>query len=165
MSDSIYDFSVSKADGTSSTLSEYQGKVLLVVNTASKCGLTPQFSGLEALNQKYAERGLQVIGFPCNQFAQQEPGTMEEISSFCQLNYGVTFPMLAKVDVNGTQAEPLFKFLRQQAKGLLGSTTIKWNFNKFLISRDGSQITRYAPATKPEALEAAIEALLEQPQP
>jgi len=161
MSAEIYNFQPLKADNSPLPLADFKGKVLLIVNTASKCGLTPQFEGLEKLQQKYADKGLQILGFPCNQFGNQEPGSMDEITSFCQLNYGVSFPMLAKVDVNGSQADPLFEYLRKEAKGLLGSTKIKWNFNKFLVSKDGSKIERFAPTTKPEALEKAIAKLLD----
>ena len=156
----IYDFKALTSKGKELSFKEFEGKVLLIVNTASKCGFTPQFAGLEALNQKYKDRGLVVVGFPCNQFASQDPGSDSEIEGFCQLNYGVTFQMMKKVNVNGPEAHPLFDYLKSQTKGLLGSS-IKWNFTKFLISRDGSQIKRYAPVTKPQALEKDIESMLQ----
>jgi glutathione peroxidase len=134
--------------------------VLLIVNTASKCGFTPQYEGLEALHRKYAQRGLAVLAFPCNQFGAQEPGDAEEIANFCRLTYDVTFPVFAKVDVNGPAAAPLFQHLKQAAKGVLGSEAIKWNFTKFLVDRSGRVAARYAPTTKPEAIEADIERLL-----
>ena len=139
-------------------MADYQGQVLLIVNTASKCGLTPQFTGLEQLWQKYRDQGLTIIGFPCNQFANQDPGSNDEIVEFCQLNYGVTFPMMAKIDVNGADADPIFKWLTEQAPGLLGSKRIKWNFTKFLVGRDGEVIARFAPKQEPEEIAAAIEA-------
>ena len=138
----------------------WRGRVLLVVNTASKCGFTPQYAGLEALQKKYAARGFTVLGFPCNQFGAQEPGDEAEIANFCKLTYDVDFPMFAKINVNGDAADPLFQDLKKQAPGLLGSEAIKWNFTKFLIDRNGEVVDRYAPATKPEALEADIEKLL-----
>ncbi|MGE3164909.1 MAG: glutathione peroxidase [Planctomycetota bacterium] len=147
--------------GEAKTLAEYRGKVWLVVNTASRCGFTPQYAGLEALHQKFHDRGLVVLGFPCNQFGHQEPGDESEIAAFCHTHYGVTFPMHAKVDVNGTGAHPLFRDLESAAPGLLGSKAIKWNFTKFLVDRAGN-VTRYAPTTPPEALEADIEAALER---
>lgn len=137
------------------------GKVLLVVNTASKCGFTPQYEGLEALWRKYRDHGFEVIAFPCNQFGNQEPGGAEEIASFCEVNHGVSFPLMAKVDVNGTGAEPLFEWLKSEAPGIFGSKRIKWNFTKFLIGRDGKVVRRYAPTEKPAALERDIEALLQ----
>ena len=156
---SLSDFSADTLTGTPTDLSTYAGQVVLVVNTASKCGLTPQFEGLEQLQQSYQEQGFTVLGFPCNQFAGQEPGSAEEIGEFCQLNYGVSFPMFAKIDVNGAQAHPLWKWLRSEKGGLLGSQ-IKWNFTKFLIGRDGQVIKRYAPTTTPSELAADIEAAL-----
>ncbi len=159
MSD-VYDFEVHRLNGDPAKLSEYRGKVLLIVNTASQCGFTPQYGGLEALYHKYQERGLEILGFPCNQFGKQEPGGAEEIAEFCHANYGVTFPMFAKVDVNGKHAHPLFRFLKREARGVLGSEPIKWNFTKFLVGRDGQVIERYGSATKPEQLEADIEAAL-----
>jgi len=159
MSD-VYDLEVQRLNGDPAKLSEYRGKVLLIVNTASQCGFTPQYSGLEALYRKYQERGLEILGFPCNQFGRQEPGGPEEIAEFCHVNYGVTFPMFAKVDVNGKHAHPLFQLLKREARGVLGSEPIKWNFTKFLVGRDGKVIDRYGSATKPEQLEADIEAAL-----
>ena len=155
----IYDFKAVTSKGVELDFAQFRGKVLLIVNTASKCGFTPQFQGLEELNQRYKERGLVVIGFPCNQFAHQDPGTDSEIEGFCQLNYGVTFQIMKKIDVNGDGAHPIFKYLKNEAKGILGNA-IKWNFTKFLISRDGATIKRYAPTTAPEKLTADIEALL-----
>jgi glutathione peroxidase len=157
---SIYDIEVESLTGQPKKLREYEGKVLLVVNTASQCGFTPQYKGLEALHRKYADRGLVVLGFPCNQFGGQEPGSESEIASFCELNYGVTFPMHSKVDVNGRSAHPLFQRLTTAKKGLLGSSRIKWNFTKFLIDRRGEVVARYSPTTTPEKLEADIEKLL-----
>jgi glutathione peroxidase len=151
---------VKGADGVETDLSAYDGQVLLIVNTASKCGFTPQYEGLEALHRQYRDRGFSVLAFPCNQFGGQEPGDAEEIASFCRLTYDVTFPVFAKVDVNGNDAAPLFHHLKKQAKGLLGSQAIKWNFTKFLVGRDGQVVDRYAPTTKPEALVADIEKLL-----
>jgi glutathione peroxidase len=156
----VYDFSAKTIDGKSRKLSDYKGKVLLVVNTASKCGFTPQYKGLEALYEKYKSKGLVVLGFPSNQFGQQEPGPDDEIAEFCEMNFGVTFPLFSKVDVNGDAAHPLFKYLTSTKKGLLGSEAIKWNFTKFLIGRDGNVVERYAPTTKPEDLEGDIERVL-----
>ena len=155
----IYDFTAEHMDGTSQAFSEYEGKVLLIVNTASKCGFTPQFEGLEALYQQYKDQGLIVIGFPCNQFGSQDPGSNDEIGAFCQKNYGVSFPMMAKVDVNGKDAHPIFEWLRKQKGGLL-TDDIKWNFTKFLIDSKGQVIDRYAPTTKPEAIKTDIEQAL-----
>jgi glutathione peroxidase len=151
---------VKTADGSEADLSPYAGKVLLIVNTASKCGFTPQYEGLEALHRRYADRGLAVLAFPCNQFGGQEPGDAEEIASFCRLTYDVTFEVFAKVDVNGPAAAPLFEHLKHQAKGLLGSEAIKWNFTKFLVDRSGAVVARYAPTTKPDAIAEDIEKLL-----
>ena len=156
----IYDFEARQMNGTTVPLEQYRGKALLIVNTASACGFTPQFGGLEALHEKYGQRGLAVLGFPCNQFGSQDPGSNEEIASFCQLNYGVTFPMMAKIDVNGPDADPLFKWLTTEAPGMLGSTAIKWNFTKFLVGKDGQVIKRYAPNDKPEDMAKDIEAAL-----
>ncbi|GAA5524816.1 hydroperoxy fatty acid reductase gpx1 [Microbulbifer aestuariivivens] len=156
----LYDKTLKTQDGRETTLEEHAGKVLLIVNTASKCGFTPQYEGLEALYQKYRERGLEVLGFPCNQFGKQEPGTDEEIQSFCELNYGVSFPMYSKVEVNGDGEHPLFRELKKEAPGLLGTEAVKWNFTKFLVNRDGQVVKRFAPKDKPESLEAEIEALL-----
>ncbi len=157
---SIYDIEVETLTGQRKSMHDYEGKVLLVVNTASQCGFTPQYAGLEALHRKYGDRGLVVLGFPCNQFGGQEPGSESEISTFCELNYGVTFPMHAKIDVNGAGAHPLFQRLTRAKKGLLGSSRIKWNFTKFLIDRRGEIVARYSPTTKPEKLEGDIEKLL-----
>jgi glutathione peroxidase len=156
----IADFTASLPNGDDVSLADKAGKVLLVVNTASKCGFTPQYAGLEALWQKYRDRGFEVIGFPCNQFGGQEPGNADEIASFCSVNFGVTFPLMAKVEVNGDGATPLYRWLKAQAPGLLGTQKVKWNFTKFLVGRDGQVVRRYAPTDKPEKLEAAIEALL-----
>lgn len=155
----IYDFTAESMDGTSQAFSDYKDKVLLIVNTASKCGFTPQFEGLEELYKQYKEQGLVVIGFPCNQFGSQDPGTNDEIGAFCQKNYGVSFPMMAKVDVNGADAHPIFTWLKDQKGGLL-TDGIKWNFTKFLIDSSGQVIDRYAPTTKPEAIKADIEQAL-----
>jgi len=156
----VYDFSATTLDGKPRKLSDYQGKVLLVVNTASKCGFTPQYKGLEELYEKYKDKGFAVLGFPSNQFGQQEPGPDSEIAEFCERNYGVTFPMFSKVDVNGDAAHPLFKYLTGEKKGLLGSAAIKWNFTKFLVGKDGAVVDRYAPTTKPEELQKDIEKAL-----
>ena len=156
----IHDFTVRDIQGQPVPLSRYQGNALLVVNTASACGFTPQFAGLEELHKTYAAKGLTVLGFPCNQFGSQDPGSNDEIASFCQLNYGVDFPMMAKIDVNGAQADPLFQWLTKEAPGLLGSKAIKWNFTKFLVGRDGQVIRRYAPQDAPAKLAGDIEAAL-----
>jgi glutathione peroxidase len=156
----IYDFSASTLAGDEVSLAGYRGKVLLVVNTASKCGFTPQYEGLEALHRNLSPRGFAVLGFPCNQFGQQEPGDAAEIASFCKLTYDVTFPMFAKVDVNGPGAHPLFKWLTGEAKGLLGTRAIKWNFTKFLVGRDGEVVERFAPTTTPAAIRTRVEAVL-----
>ena len=156
----IYDFTAECMDGTSQAFADYKGKVLLIVNTASKCGFTPQFAGLEKLHEKYQSQGLEVLGFPCNQFGGQDPGSNKEIGTFCQRNYGVNFPMFAKVDVKGPEAHVIFRYLTREAKGILGSRNIKWNFTKFLVGRKGEVLGRYAPTTKPEALEADIEKAL-----
>ncbi len=155
-----HDFSATALDGREVPLSDYAGKVLLVVNVASRCGFTPQYAGLQQLWEDYRERGLVVLGFPCNQFGQQEPGAEAEIGEFCSLNYGVDFPMFAKVDVNGEAAHPLWRWLRQEKPGVLGTTGIKWNFSKFLTGRDGRVIARYAPTDTPESLRGDIEAAL-----
>ncbi len=161
MSDeSIYDIEVETLSGERKTLRDYEGKVLLIVNTASQCGFTPQFAGLEALHEKFANKGLAVLGFPCNQFGQQEPGSADEIGAFCQKNYGVSFPMHAKIEVNGGGAHPLYKKLTTEKRGLLGSKGIKWNFTKFLIDREGHVVSRHGPRTTPEKLETEIQALL-----
>lgn len=159
---SLYDIAITRKDGSEIELSQYRGKVLLIVNTASKCGFTPQFDDLEKLNKTYQDQGLTILGFPCNQFGNQDPGSQEEIESFCQLNFGVTFPVMRKIDVNGDDAAPLFDYLKKTAPGLLGSTRIKWNFTKFLISADGTTIKRYGPATKPGKIAGDIEALLKE---
>jgi glutathione peroxidase len=156
----ITDASVKAADGSPTDLSAYAGQVLLIVNTASKCGFTPQYEGLEALHRKYGDRGFEVLGFPCNQFGGQEPGDAAEIANFCTLTYDVSFPVFAKIDVNGSDADPLFERLKSDAPGLLGLKSIKWNFTKFLIDRSGKTIARYAPTTKPADIEADIEKLL-----
>jgi len=156
----IADFDATLPNGETISLAGQAGKVLLIVNTASKCGFTPQYAGLEALWRKYRDRGLEVIGFPCNQFGHQEPGSAEEIGSFCHLNFGVSFPLMAKVDVNGPEAPPLYDWLKEQAPGVLGTRGIKWNFTKFLVGRDGKVVRRYPPTAKPERLERDIEALL-----
>ncbi|MDY6946028.1 MAG: glutathione peroxidase [Pseudomonadota bacterium] len=157
---SLYDFSATSLDGKPVALKQFAGQVLLVVNTASKCGFTPQYEGLEALYKQYRDRGLTVLGFPCNQFGAQEPGSAAEIGSFCQKNYGVSFPMFEKIEVNGAAAHPLYRWLKASAKGILGSEGIKWNFTKFLIDRDGNVVERFAPTTKPEDLKSNVEALL-----
>jgi glutathione peroxidase len=157
---SLADFTARQADGSLLDLGDKQGKVLLVVNTASKCGFTPQYEGLEALWRKYRDRGFEVIAFPCNQFGAQEPGDAAEIAQFCKLKYDVTFPLMAKTEVNGDHADPLFKWLKDQAPGLMGTRSIKWNFTKFLIDREGKVVKRYAPTERPEAIEQDIEALL-----
>ena len=177
----IYDFKALASNGKEIDFADYQGKVLMIINTASKCGFTPQFEGLEKLHEKYADRGLVMIGFPCNQFAEQDPGTDGEIQEFCQVNYGVTFRIMKKIDVNGKEEHPIFTWLKEQApteeyKGLKAKgaaalfktisksvekdSDIKWNFTKFLISRDGTRVERYAPTTEPDKIESAIEALL-----
>ncbi len=156
----IADFTVEQPDGTPLDLSDKQGKVLLVVNTASKCGFTPQYEGLEAIFREYEERGFEVLGFPCNQFGAQEPGDAAEIAQFCKLTYDVTFPVLKKIDVNGDDASPLFDWMKGEAPGLMGSKAIKWNFTKFLIDRDGKVVKRYAPQDRPERIAKDIEKLL-----
>nr|WP_198981952.1 glutathione peroxidase [Herbaspirillum sp. ASV7] len=158
----LYDYHPQLADGSEFDLGQLQGKVLLIVNTASKCGFTPQYNGLEAIHRQFKARGLEVLAFPCNQFGAQEPGNAEEIGAFCEKNYGVSFPLFAKIDVNGDQAAPLFKYLKKEAPGLLGSKAIKWNFTKFLVGRDGRVVKRYAPQTRPEEMISDIEALLAQ---
>jgi len=157
---SIYDFEAETLDGQPAPLADYQGKVLLIVNTASRCGFTPQYEGLEALWRKHKDQGFAVLGFPCNQFGAQEPGDAAEIASFCALTYDVSFPMFAKIEVNGPKSHPLYAWLKKQKKGLLGSEGVKWNFTKFLVGRDGEVVERFAPTTTPQALESAVEALL-----
>ena len=156
----VYDFDAQTIDGRTVPLRQYEGKVLLIVNTASACGFTPQFAGLEELHQRYGDQGLVVLGFPCNQFAGQDPGSNDEIASFCQLNYGVSFPMMAKIDVNGANASPLYQWLTAEAPGLLGSKAFKWYFTKFLVGKDGQVIRRYAPQYAPKKLVGDIEAAL-----
>jgi glutathione peroxidase len=157
---SVYDFTANTLDGRPVSLADYRGKVLLIVNTASKCGFTPQYTGLEALHKTYADKGLEVLGFPCNQFGAQEPGDAAEIANFCSLTYDVSFPMFAKIEVNGPAAHPLYQYLKKAKKGLLGSEGIKWNFTKFLIDKNGEVVARYAPTDKPEALDGVIQKLL-----
>ena len=156
----IEDFSAKLLTGRTKKLGDYKGKVLVVVNTASKCGLTPQYEGLEKLYETYKDQGLVVLGFPCNQFGEQEPGEASEIQEFCSINYGVSFPMFGKIDVNGEDADPLFKWMKKEAPGLLGSEAIKWNFTKFLIGRDGKVIERFASTTEPAGMAKAIEKAL-----
>ncbi len=160
MSETVFDYSCKNSAGAERPLSEFSGKVLLIVNTASKCGFTPQFAGLEELYEKYRERGLEILGFPCNQFGKQDPGSNDEISEFCQLNYGVSFPMFGKIEVNGRGTDPLYQHLKHAAPGALGTRAIKWNFTKFLVNSDGEVVKRYAPATTPAQIEADIEELL-----
>lgn len=160
MDSTVYDFSCQTPAGKQQSLEDYRGKVLLVVNTASKCGFTPQFAGLEKLYEQFRDRGFAILGFPCNQFGKQDPGSNDEIMEFCQLNYGVSFPMFGKIDVNGGNADPLFKHLKKAAPGALGSQGIKWNFTKFLIDSEGNVAKRYAPTTKPEDIASDIEPLL-----
>ncbi|MBA3742458.1 glutathione peroxidase [Sporichthya sp.] len=155
----LTDFTARTLNGEEQALADYKGQVVLVVNTASKCGFTPQYKGLQELHESYAEQGLAVVGFPCNQFGHQEPGDAEEIGAFCERNYGVTFQMMEKVDVNGSEAHPLYKWLKSEKGGLLGGK-IKWNFTKFLVGKDGQVIERYAPTTKPEKISADIEKAL-----
>lgn len=160
MSPSIYDFSVNTITGETVSLETYRDKVLLIVNTASKCGFTPQYTGLENLYKNHQAQGLEVLGFPCNQFGSQEPGSEDEIASFCSLNFGVSFPLFAKIDVNGAQAAPLYQYLKAEAPGILGTKDVKWNFTKFLVNREGKVVKRYAPQDTPEKIEADIKALL-----
>ena len=157
---SVFDFSARTIDGKTRKLADYKGKVLLIVNTASKCGFTPQYKGLEALYKEYGKRGFAVLGFPSNQFGEQEPGPESEIAEFCEMNFGVTFPLFAKIDVNGEAAHPLYRYLTKAKPGLLGSEAIKWNFTKFLVDRDGQVVKRYAPTTEPKEIAADIERLL-----
>ena len=160
MSGTIYDFEVETINGKKVKLDSYKDKPILIVNTASKCGLTPQYEGLEALYEEYQDQGLVILGFPCNQFGRQEPGSESDIEEFCQLNYGVSFPMFAKIDVNGSNTAPIYKYLKKSSKGILGSEKIKWNFTKFLVNRDGEVVSRLAPTVKPKDLAGKIEALL-----
>lgn len=157
---SIYDFEALQITGKSLPLKQFEGRAMLIVNTASACGFTPQFAGLEELHKAYADRGLVVLGFPCNQFGSQDKGSNDEISEFCQLNYGVSFPMMAKIEVNGSGAHPLYQFLCKEAPGLLGSKAIKWNFTKFLVGKDGRVLKRYAPTDTPKSLAGDVEAAL-----
>ncbi|MFN3820155.1 glutathione peroxidase [Blastomonas sp.] len=156
----VFEFTMPLPDGSTKPLSEYEGQVLLIVNTASKCGFTPQYEGLEALHREFKDRGFEVLGFPCNQFGAQEPGDAEEIRNFCSLTYDVTFPLSKKIAVNGEEADPLWKYLKSQQAGLMGSRTIKWNFTKFLVDRKGNVVARYGSMIKPEQLKADIEKLL-----
>lgn len=160
MGDKVYDFKPTNIKGEAQDLSKYEGKVLLIVNTASKCGFTPQYKGLEKLYKDYQSEGLEILGFPCNQFGEQEKGNDSEISQFCELNYGVSFPMFSKIDVNGKDEHPLYTHLKKSAPGLLGSKKIKWNFTKFLVDKNGKVVERFAPTTKPESLEDKIKGLL-----
>ncbi len=161
-SGSVYKFSAPLLDGRVVELDTLKGQVLLIVNTASQCGFTPQYAGLEALYQRYRDRGFEVLGFPCNQFGRQEPGTESEIETFCKKNYGVSFPMFAKIEVNGPEAHPLYQFLKKQRRGLLGTERIKWNFTKFLVDRKGRVVRRYGSSAKPEAIAPEIERLLSE---
>jgi glutathione peroxidase len=156
----VYDFEAHTITGQPVRLEQYRGKVMLIVNTASQCGFTPQFEGLEKLWQAYGDKGLVILGFPCNQFGAQDPGGNDDIASFCQLNYGVSFPMMAKVDVNGVEAHPLYQWLVKEAPGILGTKAIKWNFTKFLVGKDGRVLTRYAPTDTPKSLMADIDKAL-----
>ncbi|AIQ11737.1 glutathione peroxidase [Paenibacillus durus] len=158
---SVYDFHANTLRGQEESLSKYKGKVLLIVNTASKCGFTPQYKGLQEVYEKFKDRGFEILGFPSNQFAAQEPGSSEEIQEFCQLNYGVSFPMYEKINVNGDSAHPLYKYLTKEAPGALGSKSIKWNFTKFLVDREGRVLKRFAPTTTPENIEDEIKTLLD----
>ena len=158
----VHDFTAESLGGASVKLADYRGKVLLIVNTASKCGFTPQYKGLEAVYQQFRDKGVEVLGFPCNQFGSQEPGSEEEIGAFCEKNFGVTFPLFAKIDVNGSNAHPLYKHLKAEAPGLMGTEAIKWNFTKFLVKKDGTVYKRYAPQTDPKDLMEDIEKLLAQ---
>jgi glutathione peroxidase len=157
---SIYDFSAKTLDGKTVSLSDFKGNAMLIVNTASKCGFTPQYAGLESLYEKLREKGLTILGFPCNQFGQQEPGSEEEIGAFCRMNYGVSFPMFAKIDVNGPNTHPLYEFLKGEQPGVLGTKNIKLNFTKFLVDRNGKVVDRFAPMTKPEEIEKSIATVL-----
>ncbi|TNE93949.1 MAG: glutathione peroxidase [Gammaproteobacteria bacterium] len=158
--ENVYDFTVRDIQGNEKSMADYKGNVLLIVNTASKCGFTPQFEGLQGLHQDLGGKGFEVLGFPCNQFMNQDPGNDDAISQFCSLNYGVDFPMFSKIEVNGPDAHPLYQFLKKQAKGLMGSEKVKWNFTKFLVNREGNVVKRYPPTAKPESIRADIEKLL-----
>lgn len=157
---SVYEFSVKTVDGKTISMKGFENKVLLIVNVASKCGFTPQYEGLEELYREHKAKGFEILGFPCNQFGAQEPGSEEEIKNFCNLNYDVSFPLFAKIEVNGSNADPLYEYLKSEGKGLLGTEAVKWNFTKFLVDRQGRVVKRYAPQTKPEALTKDIAALL-----
>jgi glutathione peroxidase len=161
--ESVYAFSAPLLDGRTVSLDEFRGRVLLIVNTASKCGFTPQYAGLEDLYRTYHDRGLEVLGFPCNQFGAQEPGSAEEIGSFCERNYGVSFPIFEKIEVNGDRTHPLYRYLKGEHAGIFGTEAIKWNFTKFLIGRHGNVVDRYGPSTEPKAIAGAIEAQLSTP--
>jgi glutathione peroxidase len=158
---SVYEYSAKDIEGVDQSLSQFRGQVLLIVNVASKCGFTPQYAGLEALYKRYHSKGLEVLGFPCDQFGHQEPGDEAEIKNFCSLTYGVSFPMFAKINVNGEGTHPLYDYLKEAKPGLLGSQAIKWNFTKFLVGKDGTPLKRYAPTDKPESLAGAVEAALQ----
>jgi glutathione peroxidase len=153
----VYDFTARDIEGRERSLAEFRGKLLLIVNTASQCGFTPQYEGLEALHRKYGDKGVEVVGFPCNQFGKQEPGDANEIKNFCSLTYDVTFPMFAKIDVNGPDAHPLYKFLESEKRGIFGTKNVKWNFTKFLVGRDGAVLGRYGPTVAPDKLDAVIQ--------
>lgn len=157
---SIYDFTMNRLNGQPQKLEDYQGKVVLIVNTASKCGLTPQYEGLEALYKELQDQDFVILGFPCNQFGAQEPGSADDITEFCQVNYGVSFPMFEKIEVNGAGTHPLYQHLKSEKKGLMGSEGIKWNFTKFLVDKQGTVVKRYAPTTTPDKIKADIQALL-----
>jgi glutathione peroxidase len=159
-SENFFSFKVKNAKGTQEDLGSYKGKAVLVVNVASKCGFTPQYEGLEQLYKDYKDKGLMIVGFPCNQFGAQEPGSDAEVQDFCKMNFGVSFPVMAKIDVNGDEADPLYKWLKSSAPGILGTEAIKWNFTKFLIGKDGQVIERFAPTTKPKELTASIESAI-----
>ncbi len=160
MTESLYDFEVEKIDGNKQSMADFSNKVLLIVNTASKCGFTPQYEGLEQLYRDYRDKGLEILAFPCNQFGGQEPGSEEQIQQFCDLNYQTSFPLFKKVDVNGDQAEPLYNYLKDKARGVLGSKSIKWNFTKFLVDKQGKVVRRYGSTTKPDEIRQDIEALI-----
>lgn len=160
MSDTMYSFKVKAANGTEVALDQYKGQAVLIVNVASKCGFTPQYKGLEELYEKYKQQGFTILGFPCNQFGAQEPGNNSEIQEFCSLNYGVTFPVMSKVDVNGSDADPLYQWLKESAPGILGTEMIKWNFTKFLVGKDGKVLKRFAPKDEPKDIEADIKKAL-----
>jgi glutathione peroxidase len=160
MTESLYDFEVQKIDGSKQSMADFSNKVLLIVNTASKCGFTPQYEGLEQLYRDYREKGLEILAFPCNQFGNQEPGSEQQIQQFCDLNYRTSFPLFKKIDVNGEQAAPLYNYLKDKARGVLGSKSIKWNFTKFLVDKQGKVVRRYGSTTKPDEIRPDIEALI-----